>query len=79
MNKDSKFYNPEWPDYYCTSCGTLYQFYVDGLCSKCRTHKPIDRTEEKKKNVQFKIDYVKRKQEKHNNTPANRRGIKRRD
>jgi len=36
MEKTSKWYNPEWPDYYCENCGVLYQFYVNGKCSDCR-------------------------------------------
>lgn len=36
MNKTSIWYNQEWPDYYCSKCGVLHQFYVDGRCSDCR-------------------------------------------
>ena len=37
MLKTSIFYNPLWKDYICTECGDLYQFYVNGKCSTCRT------------------------------------------
>lgn len=41
MLRTSKYYNQDWPDYYCNECGALYQFYVDGKCAKCRPIKKL--------------------------------------
>jgi hypothetical protein len=54
MEKSSKWYNPNRPDYYCVKCGTLYQMRVDEYCSKCRPRKVIDNTPQR-------FDIVKRK------------------
>lgn len=53
MDKTSRWYNPDWKDYYCNSCGELYQFYVDGNCSGCRTHTEVSRDKEVEENKAF--------------------------
>lgn len=59
MKKTSKWYNPDWPDYYCAKCGELYQLYVDGLCSSCRPRKKIN-TSQKDQNKKFADEWKKK-------------------
>ena len=69
MNRSSKWYNPEAKEYKCDSCGVMYQFYVNGLCSVCRTPERNEmakkllkmRNKDKVKNIEFAKNHVKRK------------------
>lgn len=60
----SKWYNPEWKDYYC-ECGELFQLYIDGRCFKCREKdKAFQKVDNSEANRKFKEDYENRKNSK---------------
>ena len=71
MEKTSKFYNPEWPDYYCDNCGVLFQIKIGlkTICVHCRKplrdemHKLLIPHFEavKKANIEFKNNYANNK------------------
>lgn len=68
MNKNSKWYNPDWPDYYCIECDSLYQLFVDGLCSSCRVVELLPDNNEKLKNKAFAEEWRESRKEKPNQT-----------